>query len=182
MLFRSGADTVRNTWHNFVAIKYGDEDNVYLIQWQSNNTYGWNKTGNLIYSAEFYKKVKDLGFKDIIKLDGGGSFICRSSTLGIDQYTDENRRINCIITFDEVPVDEDKNEKISELKAENAKLKQQLKEAGDSIAELNDKYNTLRQLCLVYRSNIQDAVKNANDAISSISTSSDLMDSILNSI
>ena len=184
-----GADTVRNTWHNFVAIKYGDEDNVYLMQWQSNNTYGWNKTGNLIYSAEFYKKVKDLGFKDIIKLDGGGSFICRSSTLGIDQYTDENRRINCIITFDEVPVDEDKNEKIYELEAENAKLKQQLKEAGDSITELNDKYNTLRQLCLVYRSNIQDAVKNANDAvknandaISSISTSSDVMDSILNSI
>lgn len=151
-----GAGTVRNTWHNFVGIKYGDEDNLYLMQWQSNN-----KISNLIYSAEFYNKIKNLGFKDIIKLDGGGSFICRSETIGIDQYTDENRRINCIITFD--PSYDDADKEIDRLTAENAKLSKENTELKADVENYKAKYNSAKKERDEMETDLKTYIMNMNE-------------------
>ena len=40
---------------------------IYILGWKST-------TSNCIYSGETWKKLKDFGFKDVIALDGGGSY------------------------------------------------------------------------------------------------------------
>lgn len=64
-----GTDTVRNTYHNWLGIRDGE---VWLITGHSKA-----KSGNMIYGMWFWDIVKDEGFDDIIKLDGGGSYFCR---------------------------------------------------------------------------------------------------------
>lgn len=84
------ASNVRATWHTFVGIK-NDPTVVYVI--------GMNTTSaNLVKSSEAYNAFKALGFRDVIKLDGGGSFYLNEA--GSVTATSENRRINTIITFD----------------------------------------------------------------------------------
>ena len=62
---------------------------------------GWQtKKANTIKSAEAYKKFKAMGFRDVIKLDGGGSYIFNVNGRNMSA-TDENRRINTIITWGE---------------------------------------------------------------------------------
>lgn len=63
------ADTVRNTYHNWIGIRDGE---VWLITGQSKA-----KSGNMIYGMWFWDIVKDEGFDDILKLDGGGSYYCK---------------------------------------------------------------------------------------------------------
>lgn len=78
------------TQHIFVGLKEKNATTIYVMAWKSSSL-------NLIYSAEAYKKFKQMGFKDIIKLDGGGSFIFKADN--IIKQTSENRRINSIIEF-----------------------------------------------------------------------------------
>ena len=63
------ADTVRNTYHNWLGVRNGE---VWLITGHSKA-----KSGNMIYGMWFWDIVKDEGFDDIIKLDGGGSYFCK---------------------------------------------------------------------------------------------------------
>ena len=97
------ASPLYGTYHVFIGLK-DDNKKVYVIGMKT-------KTGNMITSAEAYNKFKPLGFKEVIKLDGGGSYIFNVD--GDVEATSENRRINTIIIFnDEVekqPEEGDKN-------------------------------------------------------------------------
>ena len=84
------ASTLYGTWHVFVGLK-GD-GKIYVMGMQT-------KTSNMITSAEAYKKFKALGFKDVIKLDGGGSFYMKADGKVLKSTT-ENRQINTIIVID----------------------------------------------------------------------------------
>lgn len=92
--------TLYGTWHVFVGLKQ-DNRVIYVMGMKT-------KTWNMVKSAEAFKKFKALGMRDVIKLDGGGSFL-----LNVDgkvvASTFENRRINTIITFGESSVAEDTN-------------------------------------------------------------------------
>ena len=83
------SSNLRTTYHTFIGLKEND-DKIYIIGWES-------KTSNLVSTSEAYKLFSQYGFKDLIKLDGGGSFY-----LNIDgeiTKTSENRRINSIVRF-----------------------------------------------------------------------------------
>jgi hypothetical protein len=62
-------DTVRNTYHNWLGVRGGE---VWLITGKSAA-----KSGNMIYGMWFWNLMRDEGFEDVIKLDGGGSYYCR---------------------------------------------------------------------------------------------------------
>lgn len=79
------------TWHTFVGLKK-DKKLIYVMGMKTT-------TGNMIKSAEAYKKFKALGMYDVIKLDGGGSFIMNVGGKNVAS-TLENRQINTIITFE----------------------------------------------------------------------------------
>ncbi len=78
------------TWHNFLGLKAESADTIYVMAMKTT-------TGNMVSSAEAYKKFKPLGFRDVIKLDGGGSFYFNAA--GKTLQTSENRRVNTIIEF-----------------------------------------------------------------------------------
>lgn len=84
------SSTLYATWHIFVGTKTNNADTVYVMALKTT-------TSNMITSAEAYKKFKSLGMRDVIKLDGGGSFYFNAD--GIVKSTTENRQINTIITF-----------------------------------------------------------------------------------
>lgn len=84
-----GADSLRATLHPFIGIKE-DPSIVYIMAWES-------KSDNLIYSAEAFEVFSAMGFRDVIKLDGGGSTILVDG--GREQATVGNRRINSILTW-----------------------------------------------------------------------------------
>lgn len=79
------------TYHTFIGIKAASADVIYVMGMKTTK-------GNMITAAEAYKKFKALGFYDVIKLDGGGSyhFVVNNS---VKSTTSENRRINSIIYF-----------------------------------------------------------------------------------
>ena len=95
-----GLDTLRSAYHVFVGIKAALADTIYVMYYQSTSN-------NLIYGMEFYNKIKDLGFQDIIKLDGGGSFIFKCPDLNLSKMTSTVRIIDAVLTFDELPIPED---------------------------------------------------------------------------
>jgi len=82
------ASSLYATWHVFAGLK--DADTVYVM---AARTY----TGNMLKSGEMAKKFKSMGFRDVIKLDGGGSFYF--NTNGTTLSTAENRRVCSIIEF-----------------------------------------------------------------------------------
>lgn len=84
------ASTLYGTWHTFVGLK--NDGNIYVMGMKTSS-------GNMITSAEAYKKFKALGFKDVIKLDGGGSFFMRVDGKNV-ATTVENRQINTVIIID----------------------------------------------------------------------------------
>ena len=105
----SGVPTVRNgddvDYYNYVKAQGWDESCMYATyrNWLgirdgkiwviSGKTY----TKNYIYGMEFWKKIRDEKFDDIICLDGGGSYMRKTAT---GKYaTAENRRINNYITY-----------------------------------------------------------------------------------
>ena len=138
-------DTVRAAYHVFVGVK-DDPSMVYVMYYQS-------KTGNLIYGMEFFNQIKGAGFRDIIKLDGGGSFIFKCPDLGNSKLTSTTRVIDAVLTFDE-PIEEpnpdviDKAEvmaSIEQLQAKTANLSRSLYDINRYIAELNTEIDTLKK-------------------------------------
>ena len=105
----SGVPTVRNgddvDYYNYVKKQGWDESCMYATyrNWLgirdgeiwviSGKTY----TKNYIYGMEFWRKIKDEKFDDVICLDGGGSYVRKTGT---GKYsTTGNRRINNYITY-----------------------------------------------------------------------------------
>ena len=88
-----GWDTspLRATWHTLVGLK-GDGMVVYVMGWQS-------RTTNLLDSGEAARVFRGLGFTDVLKLDGGGSYY--QSRDGAASRTAENRRINSVLRWTE---------------------------------------------------------------------------------
>ena len=76
------------TWHIFVGIKSKTATTVYVMAMKTT-------TSNMVKKAEAFKKFKALGFYDVIKLDGGGSFYFNVN--GKAKSTAENRRVCTII-------------------------------------------------------------------------------------
>lgn len=105
----SGVPTVRGggdvDYYNYVKAQGWDESCMYATyrNWLgvrdgkiwviSGKTY----TKNYIYGMEFWRKIRDEKFDDIICLDGGGSYVRKTGT---GKYaTVGNRRINNYITY-----------------------------------------------------------------------------------
>lgn len=88
-----GGGSLYGTWHIFVGIKEKNASKVYVMAMKT-------KTTNMIRRAEAYKKFKPLGFYDVIKLDGGGSFYYNIN--GKAKSTAENRRVCTIIDMGEL--------------------------------------------------------------------------------
>lgn len=88
------------TWHVFVGLKK-DGKTCYVMGMKT-------KTWNMVKSGEAYKKFKSLGLHDVIKLDGGGSFIMKHGKETVAS-TSENRIINTIISFGSEDKAVDKN-------------------------------------------------------------------------
>jgi hypothetical protein len=106
----SGVPTVRNgddvMWHEYVKPQGWSDGCMYATY---RNWLGvrdgeiWIISGkttskNYIYGMEFWKKVRDEGFDDIIALDGGGSFMHKVGTKKV--LTAENRRISNKVVWD----------------------------------------------------------------------------------
>ena len=88
------ASSLYATWHTFVGLKK-DKKLIYIMGMKTTS-------GNMIKSAEAYRKFKSLEMYDVIKLDGGGSFIMNVDGKNVAS-TLENRKINTIITFGPKP-------------------------------------------------------------------------------
>lgn len=78
------------TYHTMIGLK-DDPTMLYIIGMKTTSA-------NMITSAEAYRKLKPLGFKDVLKMDGGGSH-CINYNGKIISASSENRRINAIIQF-----------------------------------------------------------------------------------
>lgn len=105
----SGVPTVRNgddvDYYNYVKKQGWDESCMYATyrNWLGIRDgkiwviSGKTSTRNYIYGMEFWKKIRGEKFDDIICLDGGGSYVCKTGT---GKYaTVGNRRINNYITY-----------------------------------------------------------------------------------
>lgn len=91
------------TKHIFIGLKQNDP-NIYIMGYKTT-------TSNLIYSAEMFKKLSALGYYDVIKLDGGGSYHFEVDGKVKDTMS-ENRRISgiiCVKNIEEEKPTEDKN-------------------------------------------------------------------------
>lgn len=78
------------TWHVFVGLKK-DCKTLYIMGMRT-------RTGNMILTAEAFRKFRTLGMQDVIKLDGGGSFHMNVNGKSIAS-TSENRLINTIVRW-----------------------------------------------------------------------------------
>ena len=105
----SGVPTVRGgddvDYYNYVKAQGWDESCMYATyrNWLGVRDgkiwviSGKTATRNYIYGMEFWKKIRDEKFDDIICLDGGGSYVHKTGT---GKYaTVGNRRINNYITY-----------------------------------------------------------------------------------
>jgi len=79
--------TVRAEWHTFVGIK-DDPGTVYVAVMETTSS-------NMVKKSEAYKYFKALGFRDVLKLDGGGSVWFRKG--GKTTTSGGARRINNVI-------------------------------------------------------------------------------------
>lgn len=84
------ASSSRATWHTMVGLK-DDANAVYVFGFKS-------ATINLIKSGEAAEALLALGFRDVIKLDGGLSFYMDAN--GTTTSTGGSRRINTVIPID----------------------------------------------------------------------------------
>lgn len=106
----SGVPTVRNgddvMWHEYVKPQGWSDGCMYATYRNWLGVRGgeiWIISGkttskNYIYGMEFWRKVRDEGFDDIIALDGGGSFMHKVGTK--KTLTAENRRISNKVVWD----------------------------------------------------------------------------------
>lgn len=81
------------TKHIFIGLKK-DNPNIYVMGYKTT-------TSNFIYSAEMFKKLSALGYYDVIKLDGGGSYHFEVSGQ-VKDTTSENRRISAVICVENI--------------------------------------------------------------------------------
>jgi hypothetical protein len=106
----SGVPTVRNgddvMWHEYVKPQGWGDGCMYATYRNWLGVRGgeiWIISGkttskNYIYGMEFWRKVREEGFDDIIALDGGGSFMHK---VGVRKtLTAENRRISNKVVWD----------------------------------------------------------------------------------
>lgn len=84
--------TLYATKHIFVGIK-PNSNKIYVMGWKTS-------TSNLIYSGEAYKKFSAMGFSEVVKLDGGGSYMMKYKGTTIDS-TLENRMDNAYIIIED---------------------------------------------------------------------------------
>lgn len=127
------------TWHIFIGLKK-ESDLIYIIGMQTT-------TWNMVKTNEVYKKFKELGMYDVIKLDGGGSFYINvdGKTLA---STWEDRRINTIICFEDETDDasnETNNAKVKDNKDnKNNCGKNNVDKVSESVTnKTNDKATTI---------------------------------------
>ena len=78
------------TQHIFVGLKGRDASSIYVMAMKTSSI-------NLLSSKEAYRKFAALGMRDVIKLDGGGSFYFNAA--GNELATSENRRVCTILDF-----------------------------------------------------------------------------------
>lgn len=76
------------THHTFVGVKERNASTIYVMGMRTTS-------GNLVSTGEAARKFRALGLRDVIKLDGGGSFYFNAA--GHALATGENRRICTII-------------------------------------------------------------------------------------
>ena len=105
----SGVPTVRNgddvDYYNYVQKQGWDSSCMYATyrSWLGIRDgkiwliTGKTTTKNYIYGMEFWNKVKDEGFDDIICIDGGGSYYWKEC--GMVHTTSGNRQINTVIVI-----------------------------------------------------------------------------------
>lgn len=74
----------RPTWHGFLGLK--NDGYIYYIGMKTTSS-------NCFSSSEVYKKLKPMGFADVIKVDGGGSYVLDKNGKNIAE-TSGNRRVN----------------------------------------------------------------------------------------
>lgn len=94
------ASSLYATWHTFIGMKQGNKA-IYVMGMKTTRS-------NMITSAEAFKKFRDLGMHNVIKLDGGGSFYFNVGGKAVAS-TLENRLINTIIHFGPTSSREDKS-------------------------------------------------------------------------
>lgn len=78
---------VRPTWHTFVGVK-DDPKKVYVVGMETTSD-------NMVKTSEAFNVFRALGFRDVIKLDGGGSFYMDAG--GEVLTSGGSRRINSIL-------------------------------------------------------------------------------------
>lgn len=76
-----------STYRNWLGVRNGE---IWIISGKTN-------APNYIYGMEFWKKVKNEGFDDIISLDGGGSYYIKQA--GKATTTAGTRAVNNVIVF-----------------------------------------------------------------------------------
>ena len=96
--------TLYATKHIFVGLKPND-NHIYIMGYKTT-------TSNLVYSAEMFKKLSKLGYSDVIKLDGGGSYHFEVNNKVVDTMS-ENRRISAVICVNAIEEDKPKIEEPS---------------------------------------------------------------------
>lgn len=84
------ASSLYGTMHIFVGVKSQAATSVYVMAMKTT-------TGNMLSTGEAARKFKALGMRDVIKLDGGGSFYFNAA--GNTMATAENRRVCTILDF-----------------------------------------------------------------------------------
>lgn len=89
------ASSLYATWHVFIGLKVTDKSIVYVMSYKT-------KTSNLIYKAEMFSKFLALGFTEVIKLDGGGSFYFKTKNKTQTYPLIGTRHINTIIDFGDI--------------------------------------------------------------------------------
>ena len=107
-----GWDTspLRATWHTVLAVADG---RAHVFAWES-------QSNNLVTSGEAARAFA--GYRDVVKLDGGGSFICRQD--GKEQSTAEDRVICSILRLPE---------KKGELELTEDRVRQIVREELDTV-------------------------------------------------
>ena len=76
---------VRSTYHGFMGVIEGGSLYYFRLATSSNNC---------ITSKEVYNKISDFNFTDVIKVDGGGSFMLKSLDSSFNHTESGNRIIN----------------------------------------------------------------------------------------
>lgn len=129
------ASTVYATWHIFVGLKDNDASTLYIMGMKT-------KTTNMIRSSEAYKVFKAMGFKNVMKLDGGGSYIMNYGGKIVSNYG-VNRQINNIITFEDVEGEES-------TPPTNAGYIEYIVKRGDTLSKIAKSYGTTYQVLASY--------------------------------